>query len=166
MTTTDIATSFVPWEAHELAGWLADGKPELGWRGDPRLELRIGVLTMHRNGLDRTGRFRRAGERLAWRYEIWRHNEDGTEGEILHRTESQFNEIIPELVKLDPRTPGHVPTMDLLEAHNKIVDKSKSDTIKEAVGEHVEHLWKLVADRTNGRTTFRGLPGRNSDRQM
>lgn len=162
---TDISLSDVPYEATLLADWLVQGKPTLGWRGDPRLELRIGVLQAQKNGNDRKGRFRTAGEVLARRYEVWRHNEDGTDTNILSRKLTDFADIIPALVQIDPRTPGHVGTIERIEKENKLRDKHAADAVQEAHGEATEHLWKLVADRENGRTTFRGMPGSNPDKQ-
>lgn len=164
MTTPSIELSDVPYEATQVADWLTDGKPELGWRGDPRLSLRIGIVSAQRAGHHR-GRYRRAGEVLGRNYQVFRHNEDGTDTSILSRRLDQWHEIIPALVQLDPRTPGHVPTMQRVERANAIEHKQRDDEFREAHGEATEHLWKLVADRQNGPSTFRQIPGRNPDKQ-
>lgn len=155
----------LPAEAHMLADWLTDGKAELGWRGDPRLELRLGVLTAASHGRSH-GRFFRKGDIVAYRYEVWRHNEDGTDTEVIHRAAKDWHEIIPELVQLDPRTPGHVDTMTKIEAANKAQESANTRAFNDAYGEMTEHLWKLVSDRQDGPNTFRQMPGRNPDRQM
>lgn len=164
MTETTLSLSDVPWEATQVADWLTDGKPELGWRGDSRLSLRVGVLTAQRNG-NHAGRFRTAGTVLARRYEVWRHNEDGTDTLILHRQLNAWHELIPALVQIDPRTPGHKDAFTQVAKANEREHKAAADAVKEAHGEATEHLWKLVADRNNGRTTFRGMPGSNPDKQ-
>jgi hypothetical protein len=157
----------IPHIAQELDGWLKNGKPELGWRGDPRLELRIGVLQAQATGVDpHTKRWQRQGDTVAWRWEIWRHNEDGTDTRILQRPADKMTELIPELIRCDPRTPGFEPVMDRVEKAEAAVERERSRRIQEAVGEQTEHLWKLVADRQNGKTTFRGMPGSNPDKQL
>jgi hypothetical protein len=164
--TQTLDLGFVPWEAQEIDRWLREGKPELGWRGDNRLELRIGVLTANINGTDpHTKKYQRKGDRVAWRWEVWRHNEDGTEKRILMRKAEQAVDIIPSLIQIDPRTPGFVPTMDRVEKEAAQVDKEKSIAIREAVGEQAEHLWKLIHDVREGPSTFRQMPGRNLDKQ-
>jgi hypothetical protein len=164
MASQTISATEVPYEGQLVADWLVNGKPELGWRGDPRLELRLGILTAAKHGR-RNGRYFRKGDVVAYRYEVWRHNEDGTDAEILHRAAKDWHEIIPALVQLDPRTPGFKDTMTTLTAHNDKVDAERGQAIRDAHGEMTEHLWKLYADRNFGRTTFRGMPGRNPDKQ-
>lgn len=162
-----IDLGFVPWEAQEMDRWLREGHPTLGWRGDPRLELRIGVLLANRSGFDpRTKKNHQKGDRVAWRWEVWRHNEDGTEARILQRKAGEIAEIIPTLIGVDPRTPGFEPVMDQIEREDDQNHKEKQYAIAQAVGEQREHLWKLVADRQNGKTTFRGMPGSNPDKQL
>lgn len=162
-----IDLGFVPWEAQEMDRWLREGNATLGWRGDPRLELRIGVLVANATGIDpRSGKYHRKGDRIAWRWEVWRNCEDGTEQRLLQRKAEEITEIIPSLIKMDPRTPGFENVMDTVEREDAAIQKARADKIGEAIGEQREHLWKLVADRQNGKTTFRGLPGRNPEKQM
>lgn len=159
----------LPAEAHMLADWLTDGKPELGWRGDPRLELRLGVLTAAKHGYNtRSGRrkFYRKGDVVAYRYEVHRHNEDGTDTEVLHRAAADWHEIIPELVKLDPRTPGHVDTIDQVMRDNAAAERDNTRKFQDSYGEMTDHLWRLISDRQNGRNTTRQVPGRNPDKQL
>lgn len=153
--TSQMPVSEAPFEAQQLSEWLVKGKPELGWRGDPRLSLHIGILTAKTHGRShKTGRFHRAGDVVAYRYEVWRHNEDGTDTELFHREAKDWHQIIPKLVGLDPRTPGHVDTATEIETNNAKIEKDKTTAYREAHGEMAEHLWKLVADRQNGRSTF------------
>lgn len=166
MTTTDLTMSNLPYEVELVADWLVMGKPELGWKGDPRLSLCVGVITMHKAGPDRRGTYRRKGEVVARNLQVFRHNEDGTDTNILSRKLDAWHDIIPSLVQLDPRNPGHVDTMTKVEKANAIVDKANSTAVAEAHGEAAEHLWKLVADREHGKTTFRQMPGSNPDKQQ
>lgn len=162
-----IELGFVPWEAQEMDRWLKEGNATLGWRGDPRLELRIGVITTNRAGVDpHTKRYQRKGDKVAWRWEVWRNCEDGTEQRILQRKAEEIVDIIPSLITQDPRTPGFEPVMDTVTREHDAAHKERATAIGEAIGEKQEHLWKLVGDSQNGRTTFRGLPGRNPDKQM
>jgi len=141
---TQFATN-IPYEATQVDRALRAGDPAHGWKGDARLELRIGVVEMG----GRTGR----------RYEVWRRNEDGTNTALLQRKLQDWHTIIPKLVEMDPRTPGHVPTMDRVEKANKIEHKARADDIKEAHGEHMEHLWSILQERTAGRLTHRQVGG-------
>ena len=52
-----IDISNAPDEAKQVASWLQKGKPEMGWRGDPRLFLVIGQIIAANSGRDRDGRF-------------------------------------------------------------------------------------------------------------
>ena len=141
-----------------LAQWLVKGKPELGWRGDPRLSLHIGVLVAAKNGT-RAGKHYRKGDVVAFRYEVHRHNEDGTDTEILHRAAAQWHEIIPALIDIDPRTPGFKPTMDKVEAANKIEHREAEYAMEQAYGEANEHLWNIVREREGGKTFFGQVQG-------
>jgi hypothetical protein len=162
-----IETGAMPYEAQQMDVWLRDGNPTLGWRGDPRLYLSMGYMTATRNGVDpKTKRYAHIGDILAMRWEVWRHNEDGTDLRLFSRQAEALTDIIPTLIGIDPRTPGHEPTMDKVEREDAIVQKERATAIGEAHGEAAEHLWKLVADKTNGPSTFRGMPGRNPDKQL
>ena len=157
----------MPYEAQEIDRWLREGQPTLGWRGDPRLSLHIGVQKANRFGYDeRARKVCRVGDVVAWCWEVWRHNEDGTDLRLLQRAGSKVVEIIPALIKMDPRTPGFETVMDTVEREDAKVQKDKAYAIGQAHGEHAEHLWKLVADVQNGRSTFRGMPGSNPDKQL
>lgn len=161
---SDLALADVPYEATLLADWLVLGKPELGWRGDPRLSLRIGIVKAASAGVYH-GKSRRQGDVIARRYEIWRHNEDGTDTNILYRKFSEFDTIIKDLIKLDPRTPGFVDSMTRTLQANEREHKASATAIGEAKGEAIEHLWSIVQRERHGRLTHRGIPGRDPNRQ-
>ena len=154
----------VPYEAIELDGRLRSGDGVFGWKGDPALSLVVGVLTASKNGY-KGGKHYRKGDLVARRYEVIRHCEDGTDQRVLSRPLELIHEIIPELVRMDPRTPGFRSTFETVNAHNEMHDRANNDAVREAHGEHMEHLWKLVHDRANGPSTFRQMPGRNPDKQ-
>lgn len=155
----------IPPELHRLADELTNGFAPLGWRGDSRLTLQVGALTVQTGGYDRKGTWRNRGELAALRVEVVRHNEDGTDTPILQRPMERWHEIIPELVKIDINSPMYKDTTEAVIQHNDKLEAERGQAIREAVGEQTEHLWRLVSDRQNGRTTFRGLPGRNPDKQ-
>lgn len=154
----------LPPELERVDRELREGFAPLGWRGDPRLSLHVGVLTAKEGGT-RDGRWYSRGDVVAMRVEVHRHNEDGTDTPILQRPMDRWHEIIPELVKIDPASPMFKNTMDVIEKHNDAIDRERGRAIAEARGEMTEHLWKLVSDRQNGRSTFRGLPGQNPEKQ-
>ena len=74
-----------PAEAQQVAAWLQNGKPELGWRGDPRLHLVIGQIIAAKSGRDRSGRFFHKGAVVGIVLEVRRENEDGSDKQILVR---------------------------------------------------------------------------------
>ena len=158
MTATGLTLSDVPWEVTQVADWLTEGKPELGWRGDMRLELHIGVVQAAQTGLYR-GIWRRKGEVIGRNLQVMRHNEDGTYKPILSRRVEAWHEIIPALVQIDPRTPGHVGTMERVEKANEIEHKHAADAIRDAKGEMAEHMLALVQEHVGGRLTHRQVGG-------
>lgn len=160
-------TMTLPDVVHDVDRWLREGKQEVGWRGDPRLWLDIGVIKTHQHGIDpKTGRYQRAGDVIGWQWQVKRHTELGKEEIILRLKGEDLYRIFEKLIAIDPRTPGHEDTMDVVEREDALLQKHRQQAIAEAHGENMEHLWALVADRQNGRTTFRGMPGSNPDRQM
>lgn len=157
----------LPWEVHEMDRWLKEGNPTWGWRGDPRLELRMGIVTAGKTGYyPQAKRWVREGDAVGYNWQVWRHNEDGTDKNILTRKGTELHTIIPALIEIDPRTPGFEPVMDRVEREDAILQKHRQADIADAVGQKMDHLWNLVADTQNGRTTFRGMPGRNPEKQL
>lgn len=139
------------------AGFLHSGTDDLaallvvgdghGWPGDPRLDLRIGVIREKATGL--VGR----------RYEVWRTNEDGTETRIMHWRIEDFDRILFDLTKMRLDSPGHVSAEDEIDAHNDAIEQKRSDEARDALGEMMEHAAKLHHDTTQPRNVFRGMPG-------
>lgn len=157
----------MPYEAEQMADWLTDGKPELGWRGDPRLSLHVAVISAGQTGYSqKVGRYVSAGQALGYRYEVWRHLEDGTDERIITVDMNELHTLLPKLCQMDPRSPGFV---DQFEAASKANDQAHADRardLREAHGEMTEHLFKLWHDRNNPKTTFRQMPGSNPDKQL
>ena len=143
-----------PAEAQQVAAWLQNGKPEVGWRGDPRLFLVIGQIIAAKSGYDHHGKFFHKGAVLGIVLEVRRHNEDGTEKQILVRPVAKWYEIIPALIGADPRTPGFEPVMDRVERDAEAQEKRKSEEFQDAWGEITEHMWNVSNERLNGKTFF------------
>ena len=162
MDTLDLGFE-LPYEVHELDRLLREGYPTMGWRGDPRLSLAMGVITTQKGGYQRdpdgVERFHRVGDKVGWCWQVMRHCEDGTDQILLQRKGLDLNLIIPKLVEMDPRTPGHENVMDMVEKADAAVHREKQNAIAEAHGEHLDHLWRLVDERENGRHTTRQVQG-------
>jgi hypothetical protein len=154
------------YEATVVADQLVEGLGTAGWRGDPRLELRIGILAANTGGLDpKLGRWVDKGEEVARRYEVWRHCEDGVDRRLGSWLPDQLHEIIPDLVKMDPSSPAHVSTEDRIDAHNRRKEAELAMQMQDTLGEMMEHGNKLFHDLTQPRNVFRGIPGLNPDKQ-
>ncbi len=155
MTTQVSHLSDMPYEAEVLADKLVEGDGIIGWKGDPRLSLFCGILAAPKTGYSqRAGRYVREGEVLARRWEVWRHNEDGTDTRLMSRPLEKLHEIIPELCEMDPRNPGHTKVMDRVEKHNEKVDADKEYAIGQVIGEMTEHLWNVARTHISGEHHF------------
>lgn len=153
----------LPAAVHEYDRWLREGKSELGWRGDPRLSLHVGIVITQKGGYqvdpDGKTRFHRPGDKVGWGWVVLRHNEDGTDLPILQVAGMELDTIIPKLILQDPRTPGFEPVMDRVEREDAIQQKRVEDRMKEARGDAIEHLHRLVQERLHGRPTTRQVGG-------
>jgi hypothetical protein len=142
-----------PSEARQLSEWLQHGKSELGWRGDPRLFLVIGqIIAPYRMVKD--GKIWRKGDVMGVVFEVRRHNEDGTDKQILVKPVQKWHEIIPALIGSDPRTPGFEPVMDTIEREAAALEKQKSDEFQGHYGEMWTHMHNVVSERLNGKSFF------------
>lgn len=138
-------------------GWLHSGAEELdrqlrdgdgmGWPGDPRLSLSVGVLE------------HRLTRAVGRRYEVWRHNEDGTDTIIAHWRLEDFDRILFDLAKMRLDAPGHVDTQDEIDKHNAAIEADIDAKAKDSLGEMMEHAAKLHHDTNNPRNVFRQMPG-------
>ena len=153
-------------DAPGLADALVYGKPEIGWRGDPRLELHVGILTAERYGFSpQCKRYVNKGELMAKRWEVWRHCEDGTDQRIASWEYDKMHDILLDLVKMDPNSPAHTSVEDRIDASNRLKENKLARQYQEKLGEMMEHAGKLHHDTTQPRNVFRGVPGRNPDKQ-
>lgn len=159
-TKTGLQLSDVPYECVVLDNQLRQGVSTLGWRGDPRLYLEVGVITSNNTGYSRkVGRVVRHGEVLGRQLIVMRHCETGKDEILMRRKMEDLHKIIPQLITSDPRTPGFEDVMDTVEREDAAKQKQVATDIFEARAECAEHLWALVGDRQNGRTTHRQVGG-------
>lgn len=149
----------MPYVARVVADELTQGAPTHGWRGDKRLSLHLGVLVASSDGY-RKGKWYRAGDPVATRYEVHRHNEDGTDTPLIYRDMDKLHEIIPKLVSMDPATPGHEEVMDIVERDNASVERQNSRDFADSYGGMIDHMWSIMSER-EGKHTIRQVGGRD-----
>lgn len=121
----------------------------MGWPGDPRMWIQIGTLKRRAQGKLRIGR----------RYEVWRLNEEGEEVMIAHWRLDEKDRILYDLARMRLDSPGHVDTIEQIDANNERVEAENTARALDAMGEAMEHGAKLLHDTTEGRNVFRGMPG-------
>lgn len=138
--------SWVDGKAAEVAQLLKEGKPTIGWRGYPNLELRQGVLKLP-NGM--VGR----------RWEVWTYTPDGSEEMVAHWKLHELDQILLDMVQMDPHTPNRVPTIDRIDQANEKREREALDAYRDSMGEMLDHAERLRHDITEGPNVFRGFPG-------
>lgn len=137
--------SFIDSRLETLDRELRSGKPEVGWRGDERLELRFGIIS------------NRQQKEVARRLEVWRDCSDmpdarptdrwGTWRIIGHWKPSEAERILADLVAMDPRSRGHIKLEEQLEKAAERQEKLTEDIYREHVGSMYEHALALLRDR-------------------
>jgi hypothetical protein len=139
----------------------------LAWSGDPRLWLGVGVLTAPRRMQHpTTRRWLNRGDVVARRYEVWRHNEDGTDTKIGSWLIGEFDRILFDLQQMRAGAEGRIEDVTVrIDKHNDALDKANSAKVRDAAGAMHEHALLLGHDRGNPRHTFRGMPGMNPTKQ-
>jgi hypothetical protein len=156
---------FVHSDASALADKLVLGDG-LGWPGDPRLELRMGIRCAKRTMFDpNVRRTVQKGEVVARRYEVWRVNEDGSETPVGHWLLEEFDRILFDLTRMRSESPGHVDIGEAATATNDALEAAAGKAFAETTAEVKEYATKLIHDRNNPANTFRGIPGRNPEKQ-
>lgn len=146
-------------DAEKLATQIQYGDG-IHWTGDPRLELGIATACAPKSmWMTELGRRVRKGEVLARRYEVHRHNEDGTMSLVGHWRLEEFDRILIDLAPLRMDAPGRTDTIDEIDKHNDALEKERSTAVVEAMAEDLEHRLKLEHDVNEGRNVFRGMPG-------
>lgn len=122
----------------------------LTWTGDPSLELRIGVLTEKATG------------RVARRYEVWSHTQQGEDVRLGFWRLDEFHQILPDIVLMRAGAEGKVASVaDRLDAADKAMEKQKSDEFREAYGPAIEHALNLR--RASEGEVFFGQVGKGQD---
>lgn len=152
-------------DAPEMDRKLREGDGIL-WPGDPQLELVMAVLTWPQScWVPELGRRVRRGEIAARAYQVLRHCEDGTDQVIGQWRLEEFDRILVDLAPMRLDSPGHVDTLARIDANNEALERENSQRMVDALGDGIEHALKLHHDTTEGRNTFRGVPGQNPDKQ-
>lgn len=146
MTLIPTEAGFLHSGTEDLATLLVIGDGA-GWPGDPRLDLRIGVIREKATG--RKGR----------RYEVWRSNEDGSESRIGHWKVEEFDRILFDLSRMRMDSPGHVSAEAEVDAANAAIEQKRSDEARDALGEMMEHAAKLHHDTNEPKNVFRQIGG-------
>lgn len=138
---------FLHADAADLA-WKLQNGDGLTFSGDPRLELRVGILEEKATG------------RIARRYEVWRTMEDGREERLGHWRLDEFHSILPDLVIMRAGAEGKVKSVDarLAEA-DRAMEKQKSQEFRDAYGPMIEHALALRRDLGEGRNTHYQVGG-------
>ena len=98
----------------------------VGWSGDPRLYLQVGVMEARDpvTGYTRTGR----------RLEVWRWNEDGSETMVGHwRPDEQF-QILKDLAEMKAGAEARTSVEARIDAHNKTLEDKASAQFRDSMG--------------------------------
>jgi len=142
------AAGMVHSDVDALVGLIQNGDG-MGWPGDPRMYVTIGVLSQTKNGRVRTGR----------RYEVRRWNEDGSIALIGHWRLDEKDKIIFELSRMRMDSPGHVDTLAEIDKTNAAIEQKATDVYMDSQGEMLSHAASIVAETEYGKNTFRQMPG-------
>jgi hypothetical protein len=150
----------IPPELGILEKVIQQGDPVKGWPGDPRMELRVGVLSAAKTGWsEQVHRLVVRGEPLARRLEVWRHTETGRDERIGTWNFDELPHVVADLVLMDPSRPNHESILDRIDRTNAEKEYEATRIYQDVAGEMAEHLAKLNHDRNNPRNVFRGIPG-------
>lgn len=146
-------------DAADLDRKLRDGDG-IHWAGDPRLDLREGVIESQKyQYVDSLKRHVQAGEIIARRWEVWRVCEDGVERILAHWLPVEFDRILFDLAMMRAESPAHTPVVEAIDAANEAHEKKVWQPYRESQLTMLDHLVRLKHDRTEGKNTFRQMPG-------
>lgn len=138
-------------EWHELADRVVNGDG-LGWAGDPRLELRIGVIKYR----GRTGR----------RLEVWRTNEDGSVTPLAHWHPREQYAVCYDLAQMSGavQRPGSVEDAGtrIDRANEAREDAVRRQDIDRIATDIEREAYRLVRSQGHARTTFQ-VDGRREE---
>lgn len=136
---------YVAPEWRDLARQLVEGDG-LGWPGDPRLSLQIGII----EGRNKSGRVVRTGRRL----EVVRHNEDGSDTMIGHWRPEEQHRVCYDLARMRVDSPGHESVLDSIDRANAQKEAEVSKQFQEAMANLLDHAARLHHDLSNPRNRF------------
>lgn len=122
----------------------------MGWPGDPRMYIAIGVVRV-------------PGIGTARRYEVWRLCEDGEDRFIGGWKLEEKDKIVFDLTRMRPDSPGFVSAADQMKEHNAKLEAQAQADYEDAAGEMMSHLSSIVSETNTGKNTFRQMPGRRDD---
>lgn len=114
----------------------------LAWPGDPRLDLRLGVIEYR----GRTGR----------RLEVWRANEDGSETILAHWRPDEAHRVCHDLALMRADRPGFAgdTAAGRIDRHNDALARKARDEIDGLHAELTEYAARLYADTHGPRQKF------------
>ena len=146
----DSQMGYVHADAAKVDRQLREGDG-LMWTGDPRLELRMGVVQANRRAyVPALGRYVSRGEIVARRYEVWRHCEDGIDRRIGSWRIEEFDRILMDLAPMRLDAPGRTDTLERIDAGNAAIEKENTDKFRDAAGEMLDHKLRLIQTHTEG----------------
>lgn len=137
------------------------------WAGDPDLDLHVGIVCAKRAGIDKAGIYRRAGDVVARRYEVWRHCEDGADRMIGHWRLEERDQIIMDVARMRGALEGRAQLAeDEIDTNNAAIEQAKADEYLETAYPLLEHALELDHDRTEGKNVFRQVGGFRDDESV
>lgn len=119
--------------------------------GDPRLDLMMREV--------------RKGALTGRRYEVWRHNEDGSYTMVGHWRLEEYDRILLDLATMRAESPGHVPVTESIDRANAVIEAHNSKVFRDSYGEALDHGARLFHERTQGKTRFRQVGGLGGKRK-
>jgi hypothetical protein len=138
---TPTGTTSYP-EFTDLADRVTNGDG-LGWPGDPRLWLGIGVAVHPRTG--------KQGHRL----EVWRSCEDGTDQMLGSWHPSEQFKVCFDLARMRLDAPGHESVEDRIDRDNAAREAKGDEVMRDLLTQRVERMaYQLMRKQGNARNRF------------
>lgn len=122
----------------------------MGWPGDPDLWLGIGVLSQ-------------GGRQVGHRIEVWRHCEDGLDRMIGSWHPKEQHQVIYDLTRMRPDSPGFEPATDRLDREDAERARKSDEEWAENMDALLAHAKAIHRERHNPRDKF-FLGGRDGAR--
>lgn len=155
LLTREPGAGYIHADAAKLDRQLREGDG-LIWKGDPTLELRVGVLSApKRMQHPMTGKWLNRGDIIARRYEVWSHTIEGKDELIGHWLIEEFDRILYDIAGAKASFEGRAPsTIEQIDKHNASLEQANSDEFRNYYGTMLEHATRLARDITHGESTF------------